>query len=716
MRKFAKIAIGYMVRYLLGFLMVFSCSIMVFNVAKDSVESYIVKQAQMQTQEGVQKIDAVVEKMELISQMMYQNPDFYKLIYQGDTFSKADILLFRDSNNLMIEIGYLTDYIPYMFTVFNNNDLYLSSSQCSTSFSDYYGEFMSISTPEGVVEDSSALKELIFNVPITNKKFLKLESIRYIYDTKEQYLEDALLYLTTGTEMNYRTHHKFCFIINKEYLLETILMSELKADGFLSIQDGFSGEELLSWGISSDKIEVVMASEETELQGYHVMKLRQDKLGWDIVMGIPVSFIDEQMKPVQSLLVGYLCLGFIAVIGLTLYFSMSRYYGVKQHYLQLDELRRRNKAILLENLITNGTRNSDEQIAFKEYFEVIPEFYCVVIVRFLHTDILNYEAITIKMMNFLQQKNVKVLENVHSGVTDELFFIELFPWQETNLANLQKSFEDMADDICKQFGLKLHIGISAIGTKLNNVNKCYEQAKRIVQAQYMFENENMVKVYDIKANSSSENPITMEFMNRLYTMLVCGQGEDVQAELRHIGAYYVRMNYLFETNKEQIFYSLRNVYYTAVLQLNCKDWEQTIPVYTNSMTCQEMIMLFEKCTIWICEQILQCKKSKNQILKKEILQYIAQYYSDPGLSAYVVSREVGISEKYFYQFWKEQMGESFSNYLLHLRIEKAKEYLTQTDYSNEQIATLVGFVSSNTFYRNFNKLTGVTPKTFKENA
>ena len=126
-------------------------------------------------------------------------------------------------------------------------------------------------------------------------------------------------------------------------------------------------------------------------------------------------------------------------------------------------------------------------------------------------------------------------------------------------------------------------------------------------------------------------------------------------------------------------------------------------------------MLFEECTAWICEQILQCKKSKNEMLKKEILQYIAQYYSDPGLSAYIVSREVGISEKYFYQFWKEQMGESFTNYLLHLRIEKAKEYLTQTDYSNEQIATLVGFVSSNTFYRNFNKFTGVTPKTFKEN-
>ena len=715
MKKFTKILIGYIFKYLTGFLMVFICSVMVFSVAKESVERYIVKQAQMQVMVGLKEINSIVEKMELIGQMMYRNQDFYKLIYQGNSFSKSDILLFRDSNNIMMEIGYLTEYIPYMFTVFNNSDLYLSSSQCSTSFKDYYGEFMEVSTLDGGIEDSAELKEFIFQVPSIDRKFVKLGSIRYIYDARERYLEEPLVYFTSGTGTNHKTHHKFCFVLDKEYLAEAVLRQEYKEKGFLYIQEKSSEEEILAWGINKDELEEVNTLKTTKLRGYHVIKLSQDNLGWNVVTGIPLSYIDEQMKPVQNLLVGYLFIGLIAVIALTLYFSISRCNSYKQYYLQIDELKRRNKDILLENIITNGMQNSEEILAFNECFERIPEFYFVVLVRLLQSSVLDKEAVSIKMNIFLRQKNIPILINVRSGVADELFLIERFSCQETSLVDVQEAFEDMAEEIDKQLGVKFHIGISAIGTSFNNVNKCYEQAKRIVQAQYMFENENMVKVYDISANALSENLLSTEFMSRLYTILICGQEEDVLHELEYIEKYYKRMPYFFEANKEQIFYLLRNVYYTAMLQLSCKDWESHIPIYANGETCQEMIAQFQQCTKWICEQILICKKSKYEVLKKDILQYIGHHYAEPNLSAYIVGREVGITEKFFYQFWKEQMGESFSDYLLHLRIEKAKEYLSQTNYSNEQIATLVGFVSQNTFYRNFNKMVGVTPKTFKKN-
>ena len=47
-------------------------------------------------------------------------------------------------------------------------------------------------------------------------------------------------------------------------------------------------------------------------------------------------------------------------------------------------------------------------------------------------------------------------------------------------------------------------------------------------------------------------------------------------------------------------------------------------------------------------------------------------------------------------------------------LEQAIEYLEKSDISNAQIATLVGFASENTFYRNFQKTTGVTPKTYRD--
>ena len=72
-----------------------------------------------------------------------------------------------------------------------------------------------------------------------------------------------------------------------------------------------------------------------------------------------------------------------------------------------------------------------------------------------------------------------------------------------------------------------------------------------------------------------------------------------------------------------------------------------------------------------------------------------------------------IPEGYLTRFFKKQTGKSFPSYLLWVRIEKAKEYLRTTDYTNNEIAALTGFSSANTFYRNFQKLTGITPANYK---
>ena len=80
----------------------------------------------------------------------------------------------------------------------------------------------------------------------------------------------------------------------------------------------------------------------------------------------------------------------------------------------------------------------------------------------------------------------------------------------------------------------------------------------------------------------------------------------------------------------------------------------------------------------------------------------------------MVSAEAGIAEKYLYQYLKEQTGETFASILMRLRIEQARKYLEESDLSNEKIAELTGFGSVNSFYRNFGKYVGVTPKVYRE--
>ena len=96
-------------------------------------------------------------------------------------------------------------------------------------------------------------------------------------------------------------------------------------------------------------------------------------------------------------------------------------------------------------------------------------------------------------------------------------------------------------------------------------------------------------------------------------------------------------------------------------------------------------------------------------------EYINNNYSK-DISLDDVSRQVNISPYYFSKIFKEDMGEGFVEYLTKIRMEKAKELLTTTEYSMKEICAMVGYADPNYFSRSFKKNVGVTPTEYKEGS
>ena len=219
----------------------------------------------------------------------------------------------------------------------------------------------------------------------------------------------------------------------------------------------------------------------------------------------------------------------------------------------MEELAKQNEAMMLEHLIVMGIWLPEERRVFEKCFEKVPEFFCVAVVRLQQKEYGNSDIITLAMVEYLKKHYPGKFTNVYSGLTDELFLFELKPEQEANVSGIKKLFEEVAVMVTAAYDVILHVGISAIGTDLANVNKCYEQAREVVRAQYACSNENVVKTYDISANALYENPVNMDFLNHFYTLLICGQQEEICTQLDKVESYYSRMPYLYEAQKEQIF-------------------------------------------------------------------------------------------------------------------------------------------------------------------
>ena len=94
-------------------------------------------------------------------------------------------------------------------------------------------------------------------------------------------------------------------------------------------------------------------------------------------------------------------------------------------------------------------------------------------------------------------------------------------------------------------------------------------------------------------------------------------------------------------------------------------------------------------------------------------EYIDGHYSK-DISLDDVSRIVNISPYYFSKIFKEETGVNFIEYLTQIRMDRAKELLTDSSYSMKEICAKIGYADPNYFSRTFKKNVGVTPTEYKE--
>lgn len=78
-----------------------------------------------------------------------------------------------------------------------------------------------------------------------------------------------------------------------------------------------------------------------------------------------------------------------------------------------------------------------------------------------------------------------------------------------------------------------------------------------------------------------------------------------------------------------------------------------------------------------------------------------------------ISKSVNLSASYFSKLFKDSTGSSPYEYLLSVRLEKAKELLHKTDLPISQIAYKTGFNSDANFIYFFKKQSGISPLKFR---
>ncbi len=108
-------------------------------------------------------------------------------------------------------------------------------------------------------------------------------------------------------------------------------------------------------------------------------------------------------------------------------------------------------------------------------------------------------------------------------------------------------------------------------------------------------------------------------------------------------------------------------------------------------------------------------ETSNPVLRRA-LEELEQHYADPTLTNEALAAHCHLSEVYFRRLFKEAYHTTPKQYILELRLRKARQLLAEGRLSVGEIAEQCGFSSVYHFSRAFRQAVGCTPTAYAENA
>lgn len=173
---------------------------------------------------------------------------------------------------------------------------------------------------------------------------------------------------------------------------------------------------------------------------------------------------------------------------------------------------------------------------------------------------------------------------------------------------------------------------------------------------------------------------------------------------------YSISDYFFEMGIEvlQIPQEVMQKFFYEIKKLSNK----AMPL-TELQAAQKIIHFFEKWGVYNFQNVYPVTKEYGEIITA------AQIYIQENYSKKILLKELAescsVDPYHMIRLFKKYLGLTPHQYLLHVRISRARLLLVSTDKTVTQIGDEVGFGDGSTFIATFRKITGCTPLQYRKN-
>ena len=286
----------------------------------------------------------------------------------------------------------------------------------------------------------------------------------------------------------------------------------------------------------------------------------------------------------------------------------------------------------------------------------------------------------------------------------------------SNNQNLLVLFGNNSEDMEEVLAQILEVLKSYCTEYVFAVSDCHtnfaESPQAFLEADKAFDNHLLVdssKIIYFKDVSSAEHVrlVPESYVQQLKTAII-------RADLGAVEVAVTDICNMF--NGENVSLYAFRMFYNDIISVLLSEWNGDrirLDNFYNVFTLSQCMNVndFHDILCEVCRAIIDNNASwmteKNDLVKRAI-SYMQQNYSDPELTMNSLAQYLEISSVTLSIEFKNEMDMKPSDYLINIRMEKAKELLRNTDMMTKEISTAVGYEDERVFMRRFKKHTGLT--------
>ena len=268
-------------------------------------------------------------------------------------------------------------------------------------------------------------------------------------------------------------------------------------------------------------------------------------------------------------------------------------------------------------------------------------------------------------------------------------------------------------------GMSLTCAQSNVQWGIRLLDQCYQEAHEALKLKYIRGDNQNLRFQDIKGDEKESDPSPILDID-LITPVKSG---NVQLLKKRMGELEKLLKQAGMDSYIYMQFMVGSLYSTVLKELGdagiCADlvFENPVEEYKKLIGCETIgkaIGVLGENLKRICEYVGSQKSGVYSRPVVKALAYMEENYSSPDLSMEDTAVAAGLSSARFSTSFKSETGVTFTDYLLKLRMEKAKDLMRDPNRKIYEIAMMTGYSNSPYFSTAFKKYTGCPPSEYRE--